>query len=119
MSGSAPNPFASGPQAWGWDTNVSVQGGAGAEASAAGYLGATTGYAVPLGSPISMGGSTMKLIRIAVGLYKMINDLITGSPLAFIRDAVALGVFGVEEIVGTSVTQAVIDWAVPLPAGAS
>jgi hypothetical protein len=25
----------------------------------------------------------------------------------------------VEEIVGTSVTQAVIDWAVPLPAGAS
>jgi hypothetical protein len=118
-AGALPNPLAAGPQAWGWDTNVSVGGGGGAEASAAAYAGLTTGFAVPLGDPISMGGRTMKLIRVAVGLYKMVNDVLTGSPAALIRDAVALGVFGIEEVVGTSVTNAVLDWAVPMPAGAT
>jgi hypothetical protein len=119
ISGSVPNPLAAGRQAWGWDTNVGVSVGLGEEASAAVYGGITTGYAFPLGDPISMGAFTMKLIRIGVGLYKLVNDVLTGSPMGFIRDAVALGVFGIEEVVGTSVTTAIIDWAVPLPAGAA
>ena len=116
VPGSAPNPFASGRHAWGWDTNVSVAGGGGAEANAAGYGGLTAGYAVPVGktamSPLAMGA-----IRIVVGLAKVFGDVVTGSPLAFIRDAVSLGVFGIEEIAGVSITKPIIDWAIPMPGG--
>ena len=117
VPGSAPNPLASGRQAWGWDTSASVAGGGGAEASAAGYGGLTAGYAVPIGktavSPLAMGA-----IRVVVGLAKVFGDLVTGSPLALIRDGVALGVYGIEEVAGVSITKPILDWAIPMPAGA-
>ncbi|HUG48088.1 MAG TPA: hypothetical protein VMP67_06710 [Candidatus Limnocylindria bacterium] len=115
---SLPNPFTSQRTAWGWDTNVGIAGKGGAQVQAGVYGGITAGYAIPLGKA-AFSPFTMSLIRIVVGLYKLINDVLTGSPLAFIRDAVALGVWGVEQVVGESITNAVLDWAVPMPAGAA
>ena len=115
---SIPNPFTSEKAAWGWDTTIGVGGGGGANAQAGVYGGITTGFAFPIGKA-SFDPFTMKLIRIAVGLYKLFNDVITGSPLGFIRDAVALGVWGIEELVGESIATAVLDWVIPLPSEAS
>jgi hypothetical protein len=117
--GQIPNPLAAGEQSWGWDTSAGVSVGVGAGFSAAGYAGVTTGYSIPLPPKHHVGPFTMKLIRIAVGLYKIVGDVLTGSPLGFIRDATALGVFGIEEILGRKITEAVINWAIPAPAGAS
>ncbi|HET8951191.1 MAG TPA: hypothetical protein VFN44_11795, partial [Solirubrobacteraceae bacterium] len=72
--------------AWGWDTTVSGSGLAGAEGAAGVYGGFGISYSIPIGKT-HVQPDTMQAIRSAVGVFKMIADVITISPLGFIRDA--------------------------------
>ena len=72
-------------------------------------------YSIPIGKA-HFDASTMAIIRIVFGLMKMLGDVSTGSPLGFIRDAIGMG-WGVEELVTSSLGQAIGDWTIPMPTG--
>jgi hypothetical protein len=81
-----PAPFNSERTAWGWDTTASGSALAGAEGAAGVYGGVGVSYSFPIGKT-HLQPDTMQAIRSAVGVWKMLGDLITVSPLGFIRDA--------------------------------
>jgi outer membrane protein OmpA-like peptidoglycan-associated protein len=82
---SIPNPFTSQRTAWGWDTTVGGGALGGAEGAAGLYGGVGVSYSFPVGKT-HVEEETMKAIRIAVGEFKMIADVMSISPLGFFRD---------------------------------
>ncbi len=113
---SLPNPFQR-RQAWGWDTTVGVAGYAGAEAKAGVYGGIGVSYSFPIGKT-HLDADTMRAIRITVGILKLAADAMTLSPLGFIRDALGLAAMaGEHDSVAQEMTNAVTDWAIPMPPG--
>jgi len=115
INAGVPNPFAAGRSAWGWDTAVTATGLLGAAGKAGVYGGLGVSYSIPIGKT-HFDGSTMAIIRIVFGLMKMLGDVTTGSPLGFIRDAIGMG-WGVEELITSSLGQAIGDWTIPMPTG--
>jgi outer membrane protein OmpA-like peptidoglycan-associated protein len=108
-----PNPFQA-KQAWGWDTTVSAAGLAGAAGAAGVYGGAGLSYSIPLGKT-HLSHDTMQQIRAAVGFFKLLGDIMSVSPLGFIRD-----LFGVAQPVAadgaTAIGGAATSWSMPAPA---
>jgi hypothetical protein len=113
---SVPNPFTTARTAWGWDTTVGVTGLAGGAAVAGVYGGAGVSYSFPLGKA-HFSAATMNEIRWAVGINKILLDFMSLSPLALIRDIVALARGGVAADTEPAMTRGVTDWAIPLPPG--
>lgn len=115
MPDDLPYPF-SGRTAWGWDTTASVAGHGGAKAGAGVYGGAGVSYSIPLGKT-HFSADTMNMIRIQVGINKILADMITASPLSLIRDVWALWHGKVAPDTKPAMTNAVNKWTVPMPTG--
>ncbi len=111
------NPFGQ-RAAWGWDTTLGVAGYGGAKVQAGVYAGAGVSYSFPIGK-VHMDPQTMAAIRATVGFLKLTMDVVSISPLGFIRDVLGLVALVSEHAsVVNEMTSAVTDWAIPLPPGA-
>jgi len=109
---SLPMPFQR--AAWGWDTTVGAGGLAGAEGAAGVYAGIGLSYSIPLGK-VHMQADTMQKIRSAVGYFKLAGDVLTLSPLGFIRDLIGLNV-PVAPDATAAIGGAATSWTLPRPA---
>lgn len=110
-----PNPFAAGRSAWGWDTTLGGSALVGGGGKAGLYGGLGFSYSFPVGKA-RFSPTTMAIIRVVLGLAKVLGDLATLSFLGAIRDAIGLG-WGVEALVTSTFTSAIGDWTIPLPPG--
>jgi hypothetical protein len=97
----------------GWDTTASVALREGIGAS--GYAGVGNSYSYELGHADFPPSATIPL-RIALGLYKIFNDVITASPVSGIRDAVGLVGGVVNEATGGLVDE-LVNWTIPIEGG--
>lgn len=82
---------------YGWDTTmgVSVGVGAGAEASASMSVGLSRTFTLWKSPELS--GPFMSAVRLLFGLFKLGLDVVTASPVSFVRDAISIAP-AVEEI---------------------
>ena len=109
-----PAPPTTSRAAWGWDTTVSASA-LGGEGGALGvYGGVGISYSVPLGK-VHMQAETMQRIRTAVGYFKLVADVLSLSPLGFIRDLMGLDV-PVAPDATAAIGGAATSWSLPRPA---
>jgi hypothetical protein len=111
-----PNPFTSQHVAWGWDTTLSVAGLIGEEGQLGVFGGAGISYSIPIGKK-NFSHDTMEKIRIAFAIVKILADVISISPLAVLRDIVALNTVEAAPDANAVITNAVTKWTVPMPPG--
>ncbi len=116
--GAIPFPLQS-KQAWGWDTTVGLAGYGGEGAKAGFYGGMGVSYSLPIGKA-RLTPDTMKAIRITLGFMKLAGDVMTISPLGFIRDALGLAAMSSEaRSVEDEVIRAIESWVLELPPGSA
>ena len=74
----------------GWDSTRTIGVGSSPEPGIGASVTAGNSYSVMLGSPITLPQWAMYCVRAVVGLYKLVMDVQSLSPLGFLRDAAGM-----------------------------